>query len=159
MLTGILQVQTKFFLDDVEQTTQYGAGYTGAGFWLIINLQMEGSSGSPGPTAGALWCASTLLVILGLTKPSRHIVLRPQPQGHELRSVKLTSRRMVLATSYPVAAQRLKTVGTLMFAMQQRLSESMYMTFTLLFVRTYPARNAMLPIDMLSITRSRSAEP
>lgn len=47
-----MQVQTKFFLDGVEQTTQYGAGYTGAGFWLIIDLQMEGSSGSLGPTSG-----------------------------------------------------------------------------------------------------------
>lgn len=51
-----MQVQTKFFLDGVEQTTQYGAGYTGAGFWLIIDLQMEGSSGSPGPTSGKLCC-------------------------------------------------------------------------------------------------------
>lgn len=48
------QVQTKFFLDGVERTSQYGAGYTGAPFWLIINLQMEGSSGSPGPQTGEL---------------------------------------------------------------------------------------------------------
>lgn len=52
LMASSVKVQTKFFLDDVEQTTQYGAGYTGAGFWLIIDLQMEGSSGSPGPTTG-----------------------------------------------------------------------------------------------------------
>ena len=43
-------VSIKFFLDGKEVTTQYGRGYVGKGLWLIIDLQMEGSSGSPGPT-------------------------------------------------------------------------------------------------------------
>lgn len=52
---NVTQVQTKFFLDGIERTTQYGAGYTGAPFWFIINLQMEGSSGSPGPQTGEVY--------------------------------------------------------------------------------------------------------
>ncbi|RBQ78317.1 hypothetical protein FVER53590_03906 [Fusarium verticillioides] len=43
-------VRVKFFLDGVEQTTQYGRDYIGAGLRLIVNYQTEGSSGSPGPT-------------------------------------------------------------------------------------------------------------
>ncbi|KAF8588995.1 glycoside hydrolase family 16 protein [Ramaria rubella] len=43
-------VKIEFYLDNVLQTTQVGAGFVGKAMWLIINLQMEGSSGSPGPT-------------------------------------------------------------------------------------------------------------
>ncbi|GES63830.1 putative glycoside hydrolase [Aspergillus terreus] len=43
-------ISVKFFLDGTEVTTQYGAEYVGKPLNLIINLQMEGSSGSPGPT-------------------------------------------------------------------------------------------------------------
>jgi len=43
-------VKIDFYLDNVFQTTQVGAGFVGKAMWLIINLQMEGSSGSPGPT-------------------------------------------------------------------------------------------------------------
>ncbi|KAE8152195.1 concanavalin A-like lectin/glucanase domain-containing protein [Aspergillus avenaceus] len=42
-------IWVKYFLDDVEVTTQYGGDYVGKPLYLIINLQMEGSSGSPGP--------------------------------------------------------------------------------------------------------------
>ncbi|EAU33891.1 conserved hypothetical protein [Aspergillus terreus NIH2624] len=45
-------ISVKFFLDGTEVTTQYGAE--------IINLQMEGSSGSPGPTTGLLLSASPI---------------------------------------------------------------------------------------------------
>ncbi|KAG2417687.1 hypothetical protein HFD88_008906 [Aspergillus terreus] len=43
-------ISVKYFLDGTEVTTQYGAEYVGKPLNLIINLQMEGSSGSPGPT-------------------------------------------------------------------------------------------------------------
>lgn len=39
-----------FYMDGKLQTTQFGAGYIGQSMWLIIDSQMEGSSGSPGPT-------------------------------------------------------------------------------------------------------------
>ncbi|KAI0015745.1 concanavalin A-like lectin/glucanase domain-containing protein [Xylariomycetidae sp. FL0641] len=56
-------VQVKFFMDDVEQTTQYAAGYVGAGMYLIIDLQMEGSSGSPGPDYDVTFSTRNLEVI------------------------------------------------------------------------------------------------
>ncbi|KAK7688546.1 Galactan endo-beta-1,3-galactanase [Cerrena zonata] len=43
-------VKIDFYMDNQLKTTQYGANFAGAPLWLIINLQMEGSSGSPGPT-------------------------------------------------------------------------------------------------------------
>ncbi|KAK2055806.1 family 16 glycoside hydrolase [Colletotrichum caudatum] len=42
-------VQVKFYMDDQLVTTQIGAGFVGKPMYLIIDLQMEGSSGSPGP--------------------------------------------------------------------------------------------------------------
>ncbi|TQN70067.1 Galactan endo-beta-1,3-galactanase [Colletotrichum shisoi] len=42
-------VQANFYLDDTLVTIQVGAGYVGKPMYLIINLQMEGSSGFPGP--------------------------------------------------------------------------------------------------------------
>ncbi|KAI0482068.1 concanavalin A-like lectin/glucanase domain-containing protein [Xylariaceae sp. FL0804] len=57
-------VSATFYLDGVEQTTQYGSDYVGAALYLIIDLQMEGSSGSPGPDYG---------------KPCRFSTFRPDP--------------------------------------------------------------------------------
>ncbi|KAI9712661.1 MAG: hypothetical protein M1820_001282 [Bogoriella megaspora] len=45
-------VSITFYLDGKKVVQQVGKGYVGAGFWLIMDLQMEGSSGSPGPTTG-----------------------------------------------------------------------------------------------------------
>jgi len=44
---GVAQV--KYWLDGREVTTHYGRGYVGKEMYLVVNLQMEGSSGSPGP--------------------------------------------------------------------------------------------------------------
>ncbi|TFK41612.1 endo-beta-1,3-galactanase [Crucibulum laeve] len=43
-------VKIQFYMDNTLRATQYGQGFVGKPMWLIINLQMEGSSGSPGPT-------------------------------------------------------------------------------------------------------------
>ncbi|KAJ5704179.1 hypothetical protein N7493_011317 [Penicillium malachiteum] len=43
-------VSIKFYLDGTLITTQYASGLTGQPLYLIIDFQMEGSSGSPGPT-------------------------------------------------------------------------------------------------------------
>jgi len=43
-------VKIQFYMDGVLEATQFGQGFVGKPLWLIINLQMEGSSGSPGPT-------------------------------------------------------------------------------------------------------------
>ncbi|KAI4601795.1 hypothetical protein KJ359_010659 [Pestalotiopsis sp. 9143b] len=43
-------VKSSFYMNDELITTQYGNDYVGAGFYLIIDYQMLGSSGSSGPT-------------------------------------------------------------------------------------------------------------
>ncbi|KAF7300683.1 Acid phosphatase [Mycena chlorophos] len=43
-------VKIEFFMDGALKSTQYGEGFVGKPLWLIVDLQMEGSSGSPGPT-------------------------------------------------------------------------------------------------------------
>ncbi|KAL5615544.1 hypothetical protein BROUX41_005588 [Berkeleyomyces rouxiae] len=48
-------VQVKFFMDEKLITTQVGKGFVGKAMRLIINLQMEGSSNSPGPEADTLY--------------------------------------------------------------------------------------------------------
>ncbi|KAF2705439.1 glycoside hydrolase family 16 protein [Pleomassaria siparia CBS 279.74] len=55
-------VQVKYWLNGVEVTTHYGKDYTGKPLYLIINLQMEGSSGSPGPTTNTTYSVKNLLV-------------------------------------------------------------------------------------------------
>jgi hypothetical protein len=57
---GILQV--KYFMDGTEITTHYGRDYVGKAFWLIVNLQMEGSSGGPGPRGDTKYEVRNLVV-------------------------------------------------------------------------------------------------
>lgn len=60
-------VGVHFYMDGRLVTTQFGRGFTGKAQYLIINLQMEGSSGSPGPSSGewpgrcAPWYASACI--------------------------------------------------------------------------------------------------
>ncbi|RKK06337.1 hypothetical protein BFJ66_g15269 [Fusarium oxysporum f. sp. cepae] len=56
-------VRGKFFLDGVEQTTQYRRDYIGTGLRLIVNYQTEGSSGSPGPTTSTTFHVRNVEVI------------------------------------------------------------------------------------------------
>ncbi|KAJ6571733.1 endo-beta-1,3-galactanase [Mycena capillaripes] len=55
-------VKIDFYMDNVLQTTQFGQGFVGKPLWLIINLQMEGSSGSPGPTGTTTYKVRNLLM-------------------------------------------------------------------------------------------------
>ncbi|KIY70840.1 glycoside hydrolase family 16 protein [Cylindrobasidium torrendii FP15055 ss-10] len=55
-------VKIDFYMDDTFKATQYGKGFAGAAMWLIINLQMEGSSGSPGPTGETTYQARNVKV-------------------------------------------------------------------------------------------------
>ena len=41
--------EVKYWMDGKEVVTQWGKGYVGKELYLVINMQMEGSSGSPGP--------------------------------------------------------------------------------------------------------------
>ena len=55
-------VTTQFYLDGVLKGTHTLSGGMGKCFWLIINLQMEGSSGSPGPTGPTSYRARNVIV-------------------------------------------------------------------------------------------------
>ncbi|KKY18709.1 putative glycoside hydrolase family 16 protein [Phaeomoniella chlamydospora] len=56
-------VSVTFYLDGTEITTQYAEGYVGQSMYLIIDLQMEGSSGSPGPTSNTTYQIKDLEII------------------------------------------------------------------------------------------------
>ncbi|KAL1864180.1 hypothetical protein VTK73DRAFT_6091 [Phialemonium thermophilum] len=42
-------VSVRFYLDGTLRSTQYGSSYVGVPMYFIIDYQMEGSSGTPGP--------------------------------------------------------------------------------------------------------------
>ena len=44
-------VKTVFYLDGKQETSQVANGYIGKALELIVDYQMEGSSGTPGPTS------------------------------------------------------------------------------------------------------------
>ncbi|KAF2419021.1 hypothetical protein EJ08DRAFT_673350 [Tothia fuscella] len=56
-------VEVKFHMDGQLVATQVGRGYVGQAFWLIVNLQMEGSSGAPGPSKNTTYAMKNLHVI------------------------------------------------------------------------------------------------
>ncbi|MFI6345426.1 family 16 glycosylhydrolase [Streptomyces sp. NPDC050560] len=53
-------VQIQYYVDGALKGTHTGAGFLGQPLWLIIDLQMEGSSGSPGPTGTTYFRAQNL---------------------------------------------------------------------------------------------------
>ncbi|KAE8443444.1 hypothetical protein EG329_001841 [Mollisiaceae sp. DMI_Dod_QoI] len=52
-----------FYMDGKEVVRQVGKGFLGKPMWLIIDLQMEGSSGSPGPKDDTLFQVRNLEVL------------------------------------------------------------------------------------------------
>lgn len=56
-------VSVKFYMDDNVVAEQVGRDYVGKTMYLIINLQMEGSSGSPGPEQDTEYSARNVQVI------------------------------------------------------------------------------------------------
>lgn len=55
-------VDIDYYLDGVWQAVHHGTGFVGQPMWLIINLQMEGSSGSPGPNGNTVYHAQNVYV-------------------------------------------------------------------------------------------------
>ncbi|KAK3322611.1 concanavalin A-like lectin/glucanase domain-containing protein [Apodospora peruviana] len=55
-------VSARFTMDGKVIETQYGKGFIGQSMYLIIDLQMEGSSGSPGPNEDTLFQVRNLEV-------------------------------------------------------------------------------------------------
>jgi beta-glucanase (GH16 family) len=51
-----------YYLDGMWRGQHRAAGFVGKPMWLIINLQMEGSSGSPGPTGDTVYRARNVYV-------------------------------------------------------------------------------------------------
>ncbi|KIH90561.1 glycoside hydrolase [Sporothrix brasiliensis 5110] len=56
-------VGVRFYMDGQLVTTQVGRGFTGKALYLILDLQMEGSSGSPGPSSDTEFVARGVSVI------------------------------------------------------------------------------------------------
>ncbi|OTB07964.1 glycoside hydrolase family 16 protein [Hypoxylon sp. CI-4A] len=56
-------LSVKFYMDDTLVTTQVGGGFFGKAMYLIIDLQMEGSSGSPGPNGDTQFQVRNLEVV------------------------------------------------------------------------------------------------
>ncbi|MGS2761016.1 DUF2264 domain-containing protein [Sinomicrobium sp. M5D2P9] len=54
-------ITIEYFIDG-KRTGSHRANFTGKPLWLIINLQMEGSSGSPGPEAETFYYARNVTV-------------------------------------------------------------------------------------------------
>ncbi|TFK71892.1 endo-beta-1,3-galactanase [Pluteus cervinus] len=50
-----VDVKFDYYMDNTLRATHTGSGFVGKPMWLIINLQMEGSSGSPGPSGATLY--------------------------------------------------------------------------------------------------------
>lgn len=53
-------VDVHYYLDEQWKAVHHARGYVGKPLWLIVNLQMEGSSGSPGPTGETVYRARNL---------------------------------------------------------------------------------------------------
>ena len=55
---GKNDVRVQLSINNVVKATHTGTNFRNKNFWLIRNLQMEGSSGSPGPTSAYFICNS-----------------------------------------------------------------------------------------------------
>jgi hypothetical protein len=55
-------VQVQFYLDGALKSTDTGSNFVGEPMEVIVNLQMEGSSGSPGPTEPTYYYARNIVV-------------------------------------------------------------------------------------------------
>ncbi|KAJ1547260.1 hypothetical protein HK096_003763 [Nowakowskiella sp. JEL0078] len=55
-------VDVHFYVDGVWKAKHSGKSFVGKAFWLIMNLQMEGSSGSPGPNGNTIFQGKNIYV-------------------------------------------------------------------------------------------------
>jgi len=55
-------VTIEYWIDGVKKATHTGAAFMNAPLWLILDLQMEGSSGTPGPTGNTYMRARNVIV-------------------------------------------------------------------------------------------------
>lgn len=55
-------VSIEYWIDGVKKSVQTGGNFVGKRFWIIIDYQMEGSSGAPGPNATTYMRARNVIV-------------------------------------------------------------------------------------------------
>ncbi|WP_182907858.1 family 16 glycosylhydrolase [Microbispora sp. H13382] len=55
-------VDIHYYVDGQWKAVHHARGFVGKPMWLIVNLQMEGSSGSPGPSAATYYRARNVYV-------------------------------------------------------------------------------------------------
>jgi galactan endo-beta-1,3-galactanase len=55
---GYNDVRVSVLINNVEKAKHTGTNFRNKNFWIIRNLQMEGSSGSPGPTSATYTCSN-----------------------------------------------------------------------------------------------------
>lgn len=60
--TNATDIAIHYYLDNVKQGMHNGAGFVGKPMYLILNLQMEGPSGSPGPSGDTYYHARNIVV-------------------------------------------------------------------------------------------------
>lgn len=60
-------VRCQYYIDGVLKGTHTGTNHVNKPMWLIINMQMEGASGSNGPTAATYFYSKNIIVRKGKT--------------------------------------------------------------------------------------------
>jgi beta-glucanase (GH16 family) len=55
-------VDIHYYVDGVWKGQHRATGFVGKPMWLIMNLQMEGSSGTPGPTADTFYRSRSMYI-------------------------------------------------------------------------------------------------
>jgi hypothetical protein len=60
--TNATDVSIEYWIDGALKSTQTGANFVGKNLNIIIDYQMEGSSGSPGPTGTTYMSARNVIV-------------------------------------------------------------------------------------------------
>jgi hypothetical protein len=55
-------VDIHYYVDGTWQAVHHARGFVGKPLWIVLNLQTEGSSGSPGPAATTLYSARNVYV-------------------------------------------------------------------------------------------------
>jgi galactan endo-beta-1,3-galactanase len=110
-------VRTQFYLDGVLKGTHTLSGGMGKCFWLIINLQMEGSSGTPGPTSPTAYRARNVVVTRTVLPPPPPLAsgtykITAKHSGKALKPIATTAGSLVQQFRYRKADQAMRWTVT-----------------------------------------------
>jgi hypothetical protein len=106
-------VTTQFYLDGVLKGTHTMSGGMGKCFWLIINLQMEGSSGSPGPVGPTYYRARNVVVTRTVMPPPAPLAsgtykITARHSGKALKATGTTAGSLVKQYRYRKSDQAMR---------------------------------------------------